>query len=250
MMILALALPLTASARSTSFVFFQTPSHNIGCAYSTSPENLRCDIRTGLKPPPAKPRGCMNDWTFGYELSGRGAARTVCAGDTVFSPGARVLKYDTPWMRGSFSCLAQTSGFYCTNKASKGFWLSRKHSYRFDSSPRATRIRTPSGNIGCEYQYLEPIGMRCDVNGGIKPLPPKPKSCEFDWGAGFGMYETGRATVVCTSGAINFPPQTTLRYGRTWRPPGFACTSRSAGLTCRNKSRHGFLLSRAHSYRF
>jgi hypothetical protein len=250
-LLLALALPLSASAGTTSFQFFQTPSHNIGCVYSTSPQHLRCDIRTGLKPPPPKPKGCQNDWTFGYQLSGRGPARSVCAGDTVFGPGARILRYDQTWYRGPFNCTSLRTGLYCANHTLHGFWLSRARSYRYDGSPRAIRIRTPSGHIACEYQYLPPLGLRCDVDGGIKPLPPKPKSCEFDWGAGFFIGERGRASVVCTSGAINFPPQTTLRYGRTWRKlGGFSCTSRKSGLTCRNKSGHGFFLSKERSRRF
>jgi len=55
-LVVALALLLPASA-SAKFVFFQTPSHNIGCAFSSSPASLRCDIRTGLKPSPPKPNG-------------------------------------------------------------------------------------------------------------------------------------------------------------------------------------------------
>src|SRR5206468_7612323 len=139
-LLLALALPLTASAGTTSFQFFQTPSHNIGCAYSTSSQHLRCDIRSGLKPPPPKPRGCQNDWTFGYQLSGRGPARAVCAGDTVFSPGARILRYDQTWYRGPFNCTSLRTGLYCANHTLHGFWLSRGRSYRYDGSPRAIRI--------------------------------------------------------------------------------------------------------------
>ena len=129
-LVVLLALLLPASAQA-SFVFFQTPSHNIGCAYSTSPANLRCDIRTGLKPPPPKPRGCMNDWTFGYEMSARGRARTVCAGDTVFSPSARVIRYGTTWRAGAFSCSSRRTGLRCRNRSGHGFFLSRQHSYRF-----------------------------------------------------------------------------------------------------------------------
>ena len=36
---------------SAKVVFLQTPSHNIGCSYSSAPAYLRCDIRSGLKPP-------------------------------------------------------------------------------------------------------------------------------------------------------------------------------------------------------
>jgi hypothetical protein len=37
-----------------------------------------------------------------------------------------------------------------------------------------------------------------------------------------------------------------LGYGKTWSGGGIRCTSALAGLTCHNKSAHGFLLSRAH----
>ena len=36
----------------------------------------------------------------------------------------------------------------------------------------------------------------------------------------------------------------------TWRRGGFVCASTKAGLRCRNRSGHGFFLSRQHSYRF
>jgi hypothetical protein len=35
-----------------------------------------------------------------------------------------------------------------------------------------------------------------------------------------------------------------LRYGRSWTWHGFRCTSRHTGLTCKNLSGHGFVLSR------
>jgi len=126
--LVALLLPASASAK---FVFFQTPSHNIGCVYSSSPAYLRCDIRSGLKPPPPKPKGCMNDWTFGYEIDARGRAHRVCAGDTVFSPTARVVRYGTRWHAGAFTCKSSTSGLRCRNRSGHGFFLSRQHSYRF-----------------------------------------------------------------------------------------------------------------------
>ena len=127
-LVLALVLPAAASAK---FVFFQTPSHNIGCVYSSSPAYLRCDIRSGLKPAPPKPKGCMNDWKFGYEVDARGRAHTVCAGDTVLSPTARVIRYGTTWRGGAFTCKSSTSGLRCKNRSGHGFFLSRAHSYRF-----------------------------------------------------------------------------------------------------------------------
>ncbi len=35
-----------------------------------------------------------------------------------------------------------------------------------------------------------------------------------------------------------------LRFGQTWRFSGWACVSRSAGLTCTNRSGHGWWLGR------
>jgi hypothetical protein len=56
----ALALPVAAaSGRSFVFVTFRTPSGNIGCGYSRfagEPAFLRCDIRSALRPRPARPR--------------------------------------------------------------------------------------------------------------------------------------------------------------------------------------------------
>ena len=116
---------------STKFQFFQTPSHNIGCVYETVHLHLRCDILSGLKPPPSKPPGCQNDWTFGYQMDPAGRAQKVCAGDTVLSPGARVIRYGTTWRGGPFACKSRRSGLRCRNRTGYGFFLSHQHSYRF-----------------------------------------------------------------------------------------------------------------------
>jgi hypothetical protein len=252
-LLLALVLPLTASAATPSFEFFQTPSHNIGCVYSGSPRYLRCDIRTGLKPPPPRPKGCQNDWTFGYQVSKRGPARGVCAGDTVLSPSARVIPYGRTWRRGPFVCRSRATGLLCRNSTRHGFILNRDHSFRFGAT-RLEAFHLPSWNIGCQYAYRSYVGpsfIRCDVNGGIKPLPPKPRSCAFEWGPGFSMKRTGTVSVVCGSDTVlSARPNKPLPYGQTWRRWGFSCTSRAGGLTCRNAARHGFFLSRQHSYRY
>ena len=126
--LLALIVPASASAK---FMLFQTPSHNIGCLYQTSPAALRCDIRSGLNPPPSKPKGCTVDWTGGYQVGRTGRAQKVCAGDTVLSPTARVVRYGTTWRGGPFSCKSSSSGLNCRNRIGHGFFLSRQHSYRF-----------------------------------------------------------------------------------------------------------------------
>jgi hypothetical protein len=126
--LVALLVPASASAK---FVFFQTPTHNIGCLYQSSPAALRCDIRSGLKPPPSKPKGCTVDWTGGYQVGATGRAQKVCAGDTVLSQSARVVRYGATWRSGPFTCKSGASGLRCKNRSGHGFFLSRQHSYRF-----------------------------------------------------------------------------------------------------------------------
>jgi hypothetical protein len=120
------------------------------------------------------------------------------------------------------------------------------------ASPAALQfLRTPSGNIRCALTWGdEPTQLRCDILTGVRPLPPKPASCEFDWGAGYRLDRTGRARITCVSDTAAGPGTRVLRYGTTWRRLGFTCTSRRVGLRCQNTVGHGFFLSRAHSFRF
>jgi uncharacterized protein DUF6636 len=130
----ALVLTLSGSAfGATSFVQFRTPSANIGCGYSSGPggASLRCDILSGLKPRPAKPRGCDLDWGFGYGLNPTGRAQVVCAGDTAVDKRAKVLRYGQRWSRSGFTCVSRAAGLRCRNRSGHGFFLSRGRSYRF-----------------------------------------------------------------------------------------------------------------------
>ena len=111
-------------------------------------------------------------------------------------------------------------------------------------------FRMPSRNIECAEFTGARATLRCDIRSGVKPLPPKPASCEFDWGAGFIMGRRGRAHVSCVSDSVHSPSTRVLRYGTIWRRDGFVCVSRASGLRCRNASRHGFFLSRQRSYAF
>ncbi len=125
----AATLVLTASTPATAAgSFFRTPSKNIYCAYFGT---LRCDIRSGLVPKPAKPPGCDFDWGQTYELGRAGRTRVGCVSDSVFSPTASVLRYGTRWSRGGITCLSRATGLRCANRSGHGFFLSRAHSFRF-----------------------------------------------------------------------------------------------------------------------
>ena len=115
-----------------------------------------------------------------------------------------------------------------------------------------TGFRTPSGNIGCQYASgFGPTSLRCDIRSGLKPKPARPKFChDLEWGDSYNMGVTGRVSITCHGDTAIDPRSRVLRYGTTWKKSGFVCTSKRAGLRCRNRSGHGFFLSRQRSYRF
>lgn len=111
-------------------------------------------------------------------------------------------------------------------------------------------FRTPSGNIGCGYSKFEgeTAFLRCEVASHLRPVPARTQPCtEGVWGRAVGMQPTGAARGLCISDTVMEPGAPVLAYGRTWRRGGFTCTSRAAGLTCRNLSGHGWFLSRERS---
>jgi len=89
------------AGRASSIVFFRTPSGNIGCIYASAQPgiqaSIRCDIRSGLRPKPARPKRCDLDYGDSYELPKVGRTVVVCHGDTALDPHAPVLAYGKTW---------------------------------------------------------------------------------------------------------------------------------------------------------
>lgn len=118
-------------------------------------------------------------------------------------------------------------------------------------------LKTPSGNIVCiEWLDSRPPSVGCRIKSGLRPPPATdrpgcPRTSDVALGA------TGKATVggrsICRgedegdAGPLAYEGVArVLAYGRTWSGGGIRCASASTGLTCRNKSGHGFFLSREH----
>jgi hypothetical protein len=118
-----------------TYVQFRMPSNNIFCAYivSSSPyaKYLRCDIMSGVKPKPTGPRCIEGSRGVSADIDVTGRATFPCSSDTVYNKGARLLNYGKTWSRGGFSCKSSLAGLKCSNLSRHGFFLSRKHSYRF-----------------------------------------------------------------------------------------------------------------------
>ena|SRR5262249_656033 len=118
--------------------------------------------------------------------------------------------------------------------------------YESNDDPSAMLgFKTPSGNIHCQVQDWDSSAyLRCDVLEIQGRVPPKPRGCEFDWGQAFSVNER-RAQRMCYSDTVMDERLQTLPYGSTWRRAGFTCVSEPRGLTCSNRSGHGFQLSRS-----
>ncbi|MGD9572897.1 MAG: DUF6636 domain-containing protein [Thermoleophilia bacterium] len=111
-----------------------------------------------------------------------------------------------------------------------------------------TRFATPTRNIACAGDKRE---MRCDIRVTNATPPPRPASCNFDWGQAYVITPGKRkGRGLCASDTVLPSPGQRiriLRYGTSIRfgPGGqIVCISRRTGLTCRNKAGHGFTLSR------
>jgi Family of unknown function (DUF6636) len=133
--IVAGVLAASASGETAGLPSFRTPSGNIGCIYFPAQPglraSLRCDIRSGLRPQPARPRRCHLDYGDSYELPRTGRVIVVCHGDTTLDPHAPVLAYGNMWRRNGLTCISRSTGLRCANAGGHGFFMSRAHSYRF-----------------------------------------------------------------------------------------------------------------------
>jgi hypothetical protein len=108
-------------------------------------------------------------------------------------------------------------------------------------------FQSPSGNIGC---VIGRSGARCDIRNRNWRPPPKPASCQLDWGFGLTVERRGRGRFVC-AGDTTLGQGRRLAYGDTIRRGRFRCVSRRRGMRCVNRfTRHGFTLSRERARRF
>jgi hypothetical protein len=105
-----------------------------------------------------------------------------------------------------------------------------------DAAGMESGFQTPSHNIACEADTTAAGNhvLHCVVFSASGSRGQK------TWSMGV----TGRTRIafVMANIATEVP---VLRYGRTWRWRGVECTSRRMGLTCRNRSGHGWFLSRS-----
>ena len=92
---------------------------------------------------------------------------------------------------------------------------------------------TEDGNIAC---IMRSKFVRCDVSKHKWTAPPKPKSCEFDYGSSLYLdTKSGKSGFACVSDAtgatMEYPPGTRLQTGDN------VCRLRMNGkVKCKNKA--------------
>ena len=100
---------------------------------------------------------------------------------------------------------------------------------------------SPSKNIGCS---LSETGARCDIGDRSWAPPPKPVSCQLDYGQGVTVVGTSPATLTCAGDTV-LVGDVTLDYGHLVTRGDFECRSAKSGMSCRNvKTNHGFSLAK------
>jgi hypothetical protein len=109
-----------------------------------------------------------------------------------------------------------------------------------DASAALIQFTTPSRNIGC---IGDKTRLRCDIARTTVKAPPKPLTCDFDWGNAFELLPRFVSHRICVSDSA-LGGRRVLGYGKSLRIGPFLCTSRRIGLTCTSRTRHGFFLSR------
>jgi hypothetical protein len=115
------------------------------------------------------------------------------------------------------------------------------------SATAATSFHSPTGNIRCVIDRTS--FTRCDITNRDWSPPPKPKSCEFDWGNSLGLGFRGRGKFLCVSDAVDSGRK--LDYGQSIQRGRFRCRSRMSGMRCVNlRNDHGFALSKQRFRRF
>jgi hypothetical protein len=111
----------------------------------------------------------------------------------------------------------------------------------------ATSFHSPSGNIRCVIERTS--FTRCDITKRDWSPPPKPRSCEFDWGNSLGLGFRGHGRFLCVSDAVD--NGRTLDYGKSIKRGRFRCRSRMTGMRCLNvRNGHGFAVSKQRVRRF
>jgi len=112
---------------------------------------------------------------------------------------------------------------------------------------RVTSLRaftSPTQNIYC---VLDSDWASCRALRRTWKVPPRPATCDTDWGDDIEVVGPAPATFRCSSDAApyDWTAERQLQYGHAIRFGNMQCQSSEAAMRCDNlTTRHGFTISR------
>ena len=109
-------------------------------------------------------------------------------------------------------------------------------------------FQSPTGNIHCliATEPAEAAVASCEVQAFTGSIPPRPKDCDLDWVPGASVDGKGKVHLFsCQGDTLVDPHHKILAYDTAITHGGFRCSASRTGITCKAKSGHGFLVSRA-----
>ena len=106
-------------------------------------------------------------------------------------------------------------------------------------SASAKKFVTEDGNVEC---LMRAKFVRCDITKHFWESPPKPKSCEFDYGSSLGLNKRGKAKWLCVSDAIGANKVATV--GEKIEVGPYRCSVRKKGVVCKYGNSGGFKLTK------
>ncbi len=111
---------------------------------------------------------------------------------------------------------------------------------RSDTGP--VSFISPSKNIGC---VITESRARCDIKEHDWQPPPKPSTCNLDWGSALTVAAQGAGEFRCVGDTAIGGVTTVLVYGSLSRHGPFECRSEATGMECVNlDTGHGIAVSR------
>jgi hypothetical protein len=110
--------------------------------------------------------------------------------------------------------------------------------------PGQIAFRTATGNISCYVSSISGVSQaRCDIQQADWAPPPKPSSCQYDWGSALSVNPQGANFSCVSDSAYN---DNVVPYGSVQTRGDVSCHVDQAGVTCTDvNTAHGFFLSRA-----
>jgi hypothetical protein len=103
-------------------------------------------------------------------------------------------------------------------------------------------FQLPSGTIHCAVFDQR---LRCDVLNFIYQRPPRPRSCDLDYGGAVEMGPRGAPGLICHGDTVANPMAPVLGYGQAWQGGGMSCAATTQALRCVNGEGRGFEMARA-----